>query len=70
MTIASPAPGKTGASAPPAERVTVAGIRAAISPVLAELSKTALARNRRPPDCSEHPPPLSRTPAQEGAPPS
>jgi alkylation response protein AidB-like acyl-CoA dehydrogenase len=44
MTVASPAPAETSACAPPAEHVTVAGIRAAISPVLAELSKTARAR--------------------------
>jgi alkylation response protein AidB-like acyl-CoA dehydrogenase len=41
MTVAGPAPEETTV---PAGAVTVAGIRAAISPVLAELSKTARAR--------------------------
>ena len=41
MTVASPAPEETSASALSAGGVTVAGIRAAISPVLAELAKTA-----------------------------
>jgi alkylation response protein AidB-like acyl-CoA dehydrogenase len=44
MTMASPAPGETAAAAPPGGGVTVAGIRAAIAPLLAELSKTARAR--------------------------
>jgi alkylation response protein AidB-like acyl-CoA dehydrogenase len=44
MTVASPAPEETSASALSAGGVTVAGIRAAISPVLAELAKTARAR--------------------------